>query len=192
LLRPIGSWVLDEACRVASEWPDGDDGAPVQVFVNLSGGQLADPGLADEVAGVLARRSIDPGRLHLEVTEGTLMSGAGGAATVLHDLRDVGVRIAVDDFGTGYSSLSYLTRLPVDLLKVDRSFVFGMGTRPGDREVTAAIVALAHTLGLAAIAEGVETAEQLAALRALGCDDAQGFWFSEALPADGFAARLAG
>ena len=191
LLRPLGSWVIEEACQTAQSWPAGRDGEPVKIFVNLSGSQLADPGLSDEVAEVVGRTGINPARLHLEVTEGTLMAGAGAAAKVLHDLRDLGVRIAIDDFGTGYSSLSYLTRLPVDLLKVDRSFVFGMGTRPGDREVTAAIVALAHTLGLQAIAEGVETAEQLEVLRELSCDAAQGYLFSRAVAGDAFAALLA-
>ena len=191
VLRPLGSWVVEEACRVANGWPNASDGTPVKLFINLSGGQLADLGLAEEVAEVMARTQILPERVHLEVTEGILMAGAGAAAKVLHDLRDLGVRIAIDDFGTGYSSLSYLTRLPVDLLKVDRSFVFGMGTRPGDREVTAAIIALAHTLGLQAIAEGVESDEQLAALRELSCDYAQGFLFAPALPPDEFAARLA-
>ncbi len=192
LLRPLGSWVIEEACQVAQGWPAGLDGEPVKIFVNLSGSQLADPGLSDEVAEVVGRTGIDPARLHLEVTEGTLMAGAGAAAKVLHDLRNLGVRIAVDDFGTGYSSLSYLTRLPVDLLKVDRSFVFGMGTRPGDREVTAAIVALAHTLGLQAIAEGVETTEQLEVLRELSCDAAQGYLFSRAVAGDAFAALVTG
>jgi diguanylate cyclase (GGDEF)-like protein/PAS domain S-box-containing protein len=190
LLRPLGSWVVEEACRIAGGWPSSSHGTPVKLFVNLSGGQLADLGLAEEIAEVVARTQLLPERLHLEVTEGTLMAGAGAAAKVLHDLRDLGVRIAIDDFGTGYSSLSYLTRLPVDLLKVDRSFVFGMGNRQGDREVTAAIIALAHTLGLQAIAEGVETDEQLAMLQGLRCDYAQGYLFSKALPSANFAALL--
>jgi len=190
LLRPMGSWVVEEACRIAGGWPSSSHGAPVKLFVNLSGGQLADLGLSEEIAEVVARTQLLPERLHLEVTEGTLMAGAGAAAKVLHDLRDLGVRIAIDDFGTGYSSLSYLTRLPVDLLKVDRSFVFGMGNRQGDREVTAAIIALAHTLGLQAIAEGVETDEQLTLLQGLHCDYAQGYLFSKALPSADFAALL--
>jgi len=187
LLQPLGSWVLQEACRQAVSWTVTEDGKPVDVFVNISAGQLSDPGLVDEVRLVLETSGIAPERLLLEVTEGTLMADAAATSKVLEALRALGVRIAVDDFGTGYSSLSYLTRLPVDLLKVDQSFVFGIGHRSGDQEVTAAIVALAHTLGMQAVAEGVETAEQLAELRALGCDMAQGYRFSAPLCAADFA-----
>ncbi len=191
LLQPLGSWVLQEACRQAVSWTVIEGGRPVDVFVNISAGQLSDPGLVDEVRLVLESSGIAPERLLLEVTEGTLMADAAATSKVLGALRALGVRIAVDDFGTGYSSLSYLTRLPVDLLKVDQSFVFGIGHRSGDQEVTAAIVALAHTLGMQAVAEGVETAEQLAELRALGCDMAQGFRFSAPLCAADFAEMLA-
>ena len=190
LIRAMGRWVVEQACEEAVRWPKRTDGFAPRVFVNLAGRQLADLGLADEVEDVMSRTGIEPRQLFLEVTEGILMAGAGTAARVLRQLRELGVRIAIDDFGTGYSSLSYLTRLPVDLLKVDRSFVLGIGGRSGDYEVTAAIIALAHTLGLRAIAEGVETPAQLASLRKLSCDAAQGFLFSRPLMPDAFVAEL--
>lgn len=192
LLQPIGVWVLREACRQAMRWPAGPTGTSPAVYVNLSSSQFADARLLEEVVAVLAETGLEPERLHLEVTEGTVMAGADEAAAVLAELRRIGLRVAIDDFGTGYSSLSYLTQLPVDLLKVDQSFVAGIGGSRGDSEVIAAVIALAHTLGLAAVAEGVETTEQLAALRRLGCDAAQGFLFSHPVPDDELRALLAG
>lgn len=190
VLAALTGWILTTACVDAAAWEAPESGRPLDVFVNLSARQLAASDLSGLVSRALADSGLDPARLYLEVTEDVLPAGAVAAVRVLDDLRRTGVRIAVDDFGTGYSSLSYLTRLPVDLLKIDRSFVQGMSERPGDREVTAAIVALAHALGLSCIAEGVETREQLVTLRALGCGSAQGFLFSRPVPAEGFADLL--
>ena len=188
LLRDLGAWILDRACRTAAVWPVPASGPTPALFVNLAAAQLARFDLVETVRQVVADTGFEATRLVLEVTEGMLMTGASETAELLSALRELGARIAIDDFGTGYSSLSYLTRLPVDVLKIDQSFVSGLAESPKDREVTGAIIALAHALGLATVAEGVEHAGQLAALGELGCDLAQGYWFSPAVPGDEVAA----
>jgi diguanylate cyclase (GGDEF)-like protein/PAS domain S-box-containing protein len=191
LIVPIGGWVLAHACRQVQRWeaeyPATSD---LVVTVNLSGRQLAHPRLVAEVEQVLRETGIDPGRLDLEITESVLMDDVDMSAETLRRLKALGVKLVVDDFGTGYSSLSYLRQFPVDGMKVDRSFVDGLGSDPGDSAIVAAIVNLAHTLGLQAIAEGVETDDQLRALRELGCDSAQGFYVTRPLPADAFLELL--
>ncbi len=184
LIVPIGAWVLDQACRQVQRWQASHPELPaLRLSVNISGGQLGHPKLVDDVADVLAETCIDPAQVELEITESVLMDDVDMSEETLGHLRRLGVKLVVDDFGTGYSSLSYLRRFPVDLLKVDRSFVDGLGTDPSDSAIVTAIITLAHTLGLEAVAEGVETADQLDELRRLGCDQAQGFYFAR--PASG-------
>ncbi|MEY2462978.1 MAG: hypothetical protein QOH64_1116 [Acidimicrobiaceae bacterium] len=185
LIVPIGTWVVDQACRQAQRWQATEDGEELFVSVNLSSRQLESTVLIENIAEVLSNTGIQPSRLGLEITESVVMRDPEASTTALRALKDLGVRLAVDDFGTGYSSLAYLRRFPVDLLKVDQAFVDGLGRDPEDSAIVAAVVSLAHTLGMSAIAEGVETAEQLHELRVLGCDMAQGFYMSRPLvPAD--------
>jgi diguanylate cyclase (GGDEF)-like protein/PAS domain S-box-containing protein len=176
LIVPIGLWVLDQACRQVQRWQASiPDLSPLVVSVNLSGRQLGHPKLVDDINQILTETGLPAERLELEITESVLMDDVEMSEDTLGRLNDLGVRLVVDDFGTGYSSMSYLRRFPVDLLKVDREFVDGLGTDPSDSAIVAAIVTLAHTLGLEAVAEGVETSDQLDELRSLGCDKGQGF-----------------
>ena len=171
LIVPIGAWVVREACRQAVAW----GGPPVEMRVNLSARQLRDPGLTDVVRGALDQTG-HPGRgLCLELTESMLMQDLGRCSAVLAELRALGVKLALDDFGTGYSSLAYLRDLSVDRLKIDRSFMPELAERPAEQTIVASIVGMARGLGLPVTAEGIETAEQLERVRALGCDAAQGF-----------------
>ena len=171
----IGWWVLERACEEAARWPSG------HVGVNLSARQVLDPAAVTTVAGVLDRTGIDPGRVVLEITE-TVLLDLDTMGDRLHQLRALGVRLAIDDFGTGYSSLSYLTRLPVDIVKIDRSFVDRLGGPPSDEVLVRAVVQLARGLGLRSVGEGVETVQQLERLQAFGCDAAQGFLLGEPQP----------
>ena len=192
LIVPIGRWVLDQAVRQAQRWQAELPGTePLYICVNLSRRQLGDPNLVDDVARVLDETAVDPSRIDLEITESVLMDDVELAHRALSQLHELGVKLVVDDFGTGYSSLSYLQRFPVDLLKVDRSFVAGLGVNKGDTAIVTAVLSLAHALGMDVIAEGVETAEQLAELRRLGCDMAQGFYLARPQPAPDIAELLA-
>jgi len=182
LVVPIGEWALEEACRQVTKWHEG--GADISMSVNLSPRQLAEPGLPERVADVLRRTNVRPDSIWLEITENTLMRDAESTVTALVALRALGVHLSVDDFGTGYSSMTYLKRFPVEALKVDRSFVDGLGRETEDTAICTAVVSLAHALGLHAVAEGVETPEQLAELRTLGCELAQGYLFGRAQPAE--------
>ena len=150
--------------------------------VNVSARQLAQPGFTDQVTAVLGRTGFDPGDLCLEITESVLIDDVGSARQALDELRRLGVAVAVDDFGTGYSSLTYLRNFPIDVVKVDRSFVAELDERPQDQAIVSAVVELGHTLDLTTIAEGVETERQLELLRVLGCDLAQGFHFARPRP----------
>ena len=185
LIGELGAWVLRTACRQAARWgAAGPGGAPLHMAVNVSARQLArGGGLVPLVAEALAESGIDPATLILEVTESAVMDDAEATLGVLTDLKALGVRLAIDDFGTGYSSLVYLKRFPVDQLKVDRTFVRGLGTDADDSAIVASVVSLAHAVGIVAIAEGVETAEQLAALQGLGCGFGQGYLWSRPRPA---------
>jgi diguanylate cyclase (GGDEF)-like protein/PAS domain S-box-containing protein len=190
LVGQIGEWVLREACWQAVRWRGArDDHEPFTVWVNLSPRQLS-PDLVDSVRSALAETGVDPAQLGLEVTESALLGDADAASDVLLALRGLGVRIVIDDFGTGYSSLAYLRRLPVDGVKIDRSFVAGLGSSPEDSAIVRAVLGMASALGLATIAEGVETREQLAELTALGCGYAQGFYFARPEPRQSIDALL--
>ncbi len=185
LVVPIGYWTLEQACRQMTEWaPLLPAGRPISIHVNLSGRQFRQLDLANQVRSILERTDLDPKRLGLEITESVVMENAAVAAETLEQLRSVGVQLQIDDFGTGYSSLSYLHRFPIDTLKIDRSFIRQMLSDKRNAEIVRSIVALAHELGMQVIAEGVETTEQLARLRELGCERAQGYFFCEAVPPD--------
>lgn len=193
VVHELGAWVLDTACGQLARWlrmlPPS---APLTLAVNVSGCQLARAGFVAGVAAALRSSGVPPDRLELEVTAGALVSEGGpGPATVVA-LRGLGVRVSVDDFGAGCSSLAQLRRVAVDRLKVDRSLVAGLGGRPEDTAVVAAIVGLAHSLGLSAVGEGVERSAQVRELRAIGCDLAQGHYFGPPVPADRLAGMLLG
>ena len=190
LIVPIGRWVLEEACRQADRWQRF--GRETWLSLNLSAHQLTAPGLVEEVEAALETTSTDAARLHLEITESALMADTEGAARVIRSLKRLGVRVSIDDFGTGYSSLSHLKRLAVDTLKIDRSFVDGLGREPENTAIVMAVLGMAQSLGLSVVAEGVETEEQLAALRDLGCTTAQGFLFARPQPPDSVGRLLAG
>jgi diguanylate cyclase (GGDEF)-like protein len=184
LIVPIGRWVLEQSCRQLQRWQAEFPVAAEDLFVsvNLSARQLGRRALVGEVAKVLDDTGLDPTRVHFEITESVLMDDVERSSELLHQLHDLGVRLIVDDFGTGYSSLSYLSRFPVHLLKVDRSFVRGLGLDQGDGAIVRAVVDLAHNLGLQAVGEGVERREHLDALQAFGCDLAQGFLLGRPQP----------
>ena len=191
LIGKLGNHVLREACA-GMRLLQMSAREPLSMSVNLSATQLFDPALVRDVAHVLGSSGIDPSQIRLEVTESMLVDRIEAAAAVLQRLRGLNVRICIDDFGTGYSSLSYLHRLPVDILKVDRSFVAALEEGSKAEGIVAAIVALAKNLGLELIAEGVETEEQACALRRLGVMHAQGFHFSRPIPVEKCAALLGG
>jgi diguanylate cyclase (GGDEF)-like protein len=184
VIVPLGARVLREACRQAATWQALPNGANLAVSVNLSARQLADADLVATVTAALADSGLPAGALWLELTESTVMADADVAGDTLAELRRLGVHLAIDDFGTGYSSLAYLRRLPIEQLKIDRSFVAGLGDDPEDQAIVGLIVSLAGTLGLSVVAEGVETPEQLSSLRRLGCDTVQGFHVGRPLPPD--------
>ncbi|MGH8977747.1 MAG: putative bifunctional diguanylate cyclase/phosphodiesterase, partial [Acidimicrobiia bacterium] len=185
LVVDIGAWVLDTATREAARF-QGEHDHPFVVSVNLSARQLAQPGLAERLAEVLERSGLAPEDLCLEITESVMMEDADAVISVVERVRALGVRLSIDDFGTGYSSLGYLKRFPVDAVKIDRSFVAGLGTDPGDAAIVSAVVGLAHALGLQVVAEGVETEQQLVEVIALGCDEAQGYYFAPPQPVQDF------
>jgi diguanylate cyclase (GGDEF)-like protein len=181
----IGNWVLHEACRQAKAWC-AQGLAPLRVGVNISAAQFHQPGLVESVRAALQGADLEPRYLEIELTESCVMSNPEESIAVLEELSRMGVLVSVDDFGTGYSSMSYLRRLPIDKLKIDKTFVAEMDTRADDASIVQAIVSLAHGLHLKVVAEGVETEAQLQALRKLGCDQYQGYYCSPALPPDEF------
>jgi diguanylate cyclase (GGDEF)-like protein/PAS domain S-box-containing protein len=185
LILPIGQWVLGEACRQIRVW-QGQSGAdpPLSISVNLSSKQFLQPELSERISQVLLVSGCDAHTLKLEITESVVMENAGEAIAMIGQLRDMGVEIYMDDFGTGYSSLSYLHRFPVDTMKIDRSFINRMIARDENSEIVRTIVALAHSLRMDVIAEGVETEEQLIHLRALQCEYGQGYYFSKPVDAE--------
>jgi diguanylate cyclase (GGDEF)-like protein/PAS domain S-box-containing protein len=184
LIHPMGDWVLREACREAQWWPAARpaDRAP-SINVNVSALQIHEPGLVAKVAAALDVTGLDPARLVLEITEGVLMRRVDETVVVLQELRQLGVRIAIDDFGTGYSSLSYLQDLPMDMLKIDKSFVDHLGLGRDESSMAKVIVQIGQTLQLEVVAEGVERHEQVGSLQAIGCDSIQGFHLGRPLSA---------
>ncbi|MFN8897807.1 MAG: putative bifunctional diguanylate cyclase/phosphodiesterase [Pseudomonadota bacterium] len=189
LIVPIGRWVVQAACRQIRSWRDAGF-TPVPVAVNLSARQFASDTLVADIEDALTRYDVSPSELEFELTESALMAEPDRAAEVLERLGRMGIGIAIDDFGTGYSSLSYLKRFRARQVKIDRSFIHGL---PGDRDdvaITQAVIAMAHSLGLGVVAEGVETSDQLETLRAMGCDQAQGFLLGRPMPAGQLQALL--
>jgi diguanylate cyclase (GGDEF)-like protein len=190
LIEPIGRWALRAACRQARAWQEAGF-PPLKVAVNISARQLDNPaGFADEVATILAGTGLDAHYLELEVTESMLLKNVAENVAVLRRLGEIGVRMTVDDFGTGYSSLAYLKQLPIDSLKIDRTFVRDIETDADDAAIIQAIIAMAHGLDLRVIAEGVETEGQAAALRRLDCDEFQGYLLARPLDPASFSADL--
>jgi diguanylate cyclase (GGDEF)-like protein len=183
LICDVGEWVLRESCRQRAQWEPLLGGRPLLLRVNLAAGQLADDHLVDLVADVLDEAGVAGDQLCLEITERAVPHDPAGVADVLTGLRAIGVTTAIDDFGTGHNSLTYLKSLPVDVLKIDRSFTAGLGADGGDTAIVEALVHLAERLGLEVVAEGVETEASAAELVRVGCYRAQGYLFSEAVPA---------
>jgi diguanylate cyclase (GGDEF)-like protein len=177
-ILPMGEWVIRQACATAAQWP-----AHLHVAVNISAIQFRSPGLMQVIVGALAASGLAPTRLEIEITESVLLHNKEATLAVLHQLRALGIRIAMDDFGTGYSSLTYLQSFPFDKIKIDRSFVKNITDNPSSLNIVRAVAALANGMGMTATAEGVETAEQLAQITSEGCTEMQGFLFSRPLPA---------
>jgi EAL domain-containing protein (putative c-di-GMP-specific phosphodiesterase class I) len=188
LVLRIGEWALRAACRQASRWQDVHPG--LRVSVNVSWRHVADPTLADEVEALLAEFGLDPSLLELEITDRIARGAEEILPRSLDPLRRAGVRLSIDDFGSGRTSIRLLRRLPVAAIKIDRGFVSRLAEDPADAAVVAALVGMAAGLGIEAVAEGVETDEQLEALRELGCTAAQGYLFCRPLPADQLLAWL--
>ncbi|WP_305043951.1 putative bifunctional diguanylate cyclase/phosphodiesterase [Geoalkalibacter sp.] len=189
LIVPIGHWALREACRQTRQWLE-QGLSPRNVAVNLSARQFRKGDLVDVVRQVLAENALDPDLLELELTESMIMDDPVGAEQTMRRLKNLGVGLSLDDFGTGYSSLNYLRRFPVDSLKIDRSFIADVVSDPSGSSVVTSVISIAHNLGLSAIAEGVETSDQLDFLVDNGCDMLQGYIFSKPMPADEYAELL--
>jgi EAL domain-containing protein (putative c-di-GMP-specific phosphodiesterase class I) len=186
LIRPLGAWVLREACRQAAEWqrtsPARDK--PLALNINLSGRQLQFPQVVDDVAQALEESGLPPDSLVLEMTESVLMDDNENVLDILRRIKGLGARLAIDDFGTGYSSLSYLHRFPVDMLKIDRSFVERLSHASDNAELARTIVRLGQSLQLVTVAEGVEDSAQFLALRRMGCDIGQGYYFGRPMESE--------
>jgi diguanylate cyclase (GGDEF)-like protein len=193
LIVPLGRWIADAALAQAARWQaTGGALARLSMAINVSAIQLREPGFADELIGLVGDRRVEPGRIYIELTESALIDDDLRAEEVLKKLRAAGLHLAIDDFGTGYSSLSYLQRYPVDRLKIDRSFVAGLDVVEGATAIVETILAMAATLGLDVIAEGVETPQQRDRLRGLGCAFGQGFLFGRPMPSEDLAALVGG
>jgi EAL domain-containing protein (putative c-di-GMP-specific phosphodiesterase class I) len=189
LILPLGRWVLGEAARQGKIWIDRNPSDYPTISVNLSAKQFQHPTIVEEVARILAETGLPPACLTLEITETAVMDDAESNRATLQRFKDLGVRLAIDDFGSGYSSLGYLKRFPVDMLKIDRAFIGGLGRDPEDTAIVEAVTGLASMLGMQVTAEGVETADQADRVRNLGCTLGQGFYFATPLP-PGDAQRL--
>ena len=190
LIVPLGRWVLNEACRQLARWTADPAIDLPCLTVNLSGRQLAEPTLPEELAAILRQTGVPPERLGLELTESVLMEETSSPTAVLQDLKDLGVRLMLDDFGTGYSSLNHVKRFPIEAIKVDREFIAGVVDDPGDRHILSAIVSMASAMDVAVIAEGVESTEQARWLRHIGVGLVQGYAFARPAPAATIEALL--
>jgi EAL domain-containing protein (putative c-di-GMP-specific phosphodiesterase class I) len=180
LIVPLGYWVLDEACRQIHVWQEKYPSAPpLTINVNLSSRQCVQPNLVQQITRTLKKNGVDGSNLKLELTESLIIDDSSSTTRMLSELRDLGIQVQLDDFGTGYSSLSYLHNLPIDTLKIDRSFISRLGTSTNNTEIVQTMFALAHNLGMKVIAEGVETEEQLTSLQSMHCDYVQGFLFAK-------------
>ena len=177
LIVPLGEWVVREACKEAARWPEA-----VKIAVNISAVQIGSPGLVEAISGAIADSGLDGSRLIVEVTESVMIRDADQAIATLHAFRKLGAKIAMDDFGTGYSSLSYLRRFPFDKIKIDRSFVTELGESEDAAEIVRATTSMAKALGMATVAEGVETEAQFARLQLEGCDEIQGYLIGRPMP----------
>jgi diguanylate cyclase (GGDEF)-like protein/PAS domain S-box-containing protein len=183
LIVPMGAWVVNEACRRLAVWRSRPESADLRMSVNLGARELTHPDAVSTVLDAVRSSGVEPDALTIEVTEGTAMADGDSGFRALRDLSAEGVHIAIDDFGTGYSSLDQLRRMPVEMIKVDRSFVAGMCTASTDRELVAAVIGMSRALNLVVVAEGIETEEQAALLRSMGCGFGQGYLYSRPLPA---------
>jgi len=184
LIVPVGTWVLGEVCRQAREWQDAFPNKQFKVKLNVSATQLAQADFGDVITAALRKTDVRPDGICFEITESALMHDVAGAWAMLRQAKDRGITLALDDFGTGYSSLNHLRRFNLDYLKIDKSFVDGLGKSPEDTAIIEHVIGLSHALGLKVVAEGIEQEDQYQALRRLGCDFAQGFFFSRGQPAD--------
>jgi predicted signal transduction protein with EAL and GGDEF domain len=189
LVNSIGEWVLESVCAQMKVWHEQGLGK-IKVAVNLAAGQFANDATVPYVESTLRKFGVAPEYLGLEITEGTVMGDPNKAVAALRRLKDIGVSISLDDFGTGYSSLSYLKRFPIDVLKIDKSFVDDVTTNSADAAIALSVISLAHNLNMRVIAEGVETREQMEFLTARGCDEMQGYYFSRPINAEGFTALM--
>jgi EAL domain-containing protein (putative c-di-GMP-specific phosphodiesterase class I) len=189
LILPIGKWVLRRACEDAQVWFDAGHAA-IGIAVNVSGAELTEDDFLEDLFSTLELTRLDPGLLELELTESVLMRRIDSTVSILRSLRERGVQIAVDDFGTGYSSLSYLRVFPLDVLKIDQSFVRQIASNGSDAAIVTAVISMARNLKLKVVAEGVETQEESDFLRTHQCDEAQGYYFSRPIPADRFMGLL--
>ncbi|WP_408842012.1 putative bifunctional diguanylate cyclase/phosphodiesterase [Acidocella sp.] len=183
LIIPLGNWVFRDACETAKLWHAAlPDRPPVTMSINLSPVQFGHPELAETLEELVLLSGVDAGTVTIEITERSTMTDPDRALVVLKQLKAMGFRLAIDDFGTGYSSLSYLHRFPIDILKIDRSFISNLGGSGDGEKIVIAILALADSLGITVVAEGVETKTQASSLRDLGCQYAQGYFFAKPLP----------
>jgi EAL domain-containing protein (putative c-di-GMP-specific phosphodiesterase class I) len=191
LIIPIGRWVLNEACRQVATWQAQFPSVPpLMVSVNLSPREFQQPSLIEEVERAVREAALTPTSLRLEITESMMMRDVEATISTLWKLKNLGIQLAIDDFGTGYSSLAYLSRLPLDILKIDRSFVMGIDHDGEDNAIVQAIISMAKSLQLSVTGEGIETAEQAALLRAWDCDRGQGYFYSRPLDSAGLAQLL--
>ncbi|MGA2779967.1 MAG: EAL domain-containing protein [Steroidobacteraceae bacterium] len=186
---PLGRWVLREGCRQGRAWLDAGM-PPIRVAINISAVELRSKDFVDSVRSVLAETGLSPGSLELEVTETALLQDSKAVASILQDIKDLGVHLALDDFGTGYSSLSHVRRLPIDALKIDCSFIRELATNSDDASVVRAMISMGRSLQMKVVAEGIETREQLECLRRYGCPEGQGYYFSKAIDAAEFTRLL--
>lgn len=191
LILPLGEWVIDEACRQAQEW-DARGLPPIPISINVSGVQFEYQDVAEVVRCAVARHRLPNHRVEVEITESAIMRHPERAAKALKELNEAGVGVALDDFGTGYSSLGHLRRFPISTLKIDRSFILEIHEKTEDAEIVGAIVAMAHTLGLRVVVEGVESTAQLAVIVEKGCDVVQGYVYSRPLSVSDVPALLRG